>query len=405
MRKYKIISEVYIKTTIILISPIIILLYCVLKNFNTSTNIAYKTALLSASFENPPQAISQIKNKFSNMLTKNTIDYEKDSGDENLKSSPKNTIQNKPTTNTNNSPVPSTEPAPLLVEEDAEEEGSINNEAIEFVPEEYRGTIIEETYKGGPLPLYVNVNPGYISNRTKIPSNTLIDKIKNMPAITMQMDDKPQVLLFSTHATESFEPCDRKFYDKRYNSRSTDNDKNMTKVEDKIAEQLINNGINTIVDKTQHDFPSYNGSYNRSAQTIKNYLSKYPSIQVILDIHRDAIERDNGERVKPCTMVNGKKSAQIMIISGCDDGSMDFPNWAQNLNFAIDLQKAMESKYPGLTRPIFFCYRKYNMYICPASLLIEVGSNSNSLNEAIYAGELMGNALADLLLSYQKQGD
>ena len=94
-----------------------------------------------------------------------------------------------------------------------------------------------------------------------------------------------------------------------------------------------------------------------------------------------------------------------MIISGCDDGSMDFPNWAQNLNFAIDLQKAMESKYPGLTRPIFFCYRKYNMYICPASLLIEIGSNSNSLNEAIYAGELMGNALADLLLSYQKQGD
>ena len=91
-----------------------------------------------------------------------------------------------------------------------------------------------------------------------------------------------------------------------------------------------------------------------------------------------------------------------MIISGCDDGTMNFPNWAQNLNFAVNLQQAIESNYPTLTRPIFFCYRKYNMNICPQSLLIEFGSNSNSLNEVLYSGELMGKALSDLLHSYEK---
>ncbi len=393
MRIKKNISTIYIQNSLALILPIIIL-YFTFKYYNSPLKIITNTALISASAENPSEAILKIKEKFSDILIEHSAPKLKDSAnlENNVKTSTNNETDVKPQ---NISPQETAEPNTSTTQ-------NYDENVTEFVPEDQRGIIIEETFSGGQSPLYINLQPGYISNRTKINSQDLEQKINSFNPISIKITEQPLVLLFSTHATESFEPCDRKFYDKRYNSRSTDNDKNVTHIEDKIAEQLIQNGIPTIVDKTQHDFPSYNGSYNRSAQTINEYLKKYPSIKVILDIHRDAIERENGERVKPITTINGKKAAQIMIISGCDDGTMNFPNWAQNLNFAVNLQQAIESNYPTLTRPIFFCYRKYNMNICPQSLLIEFGSNSNSLNEVLYSGELMGKALSDLLHSYGK---
>lgn len=393
MRIKKNISTIHIQNSLALILPIIIL-YFTFKYYNSPLKIITNTALISASAQNPSEAIFKIKERFSDILIEHSTVKLKDS--ENLENNVKTSTNNETDVETQKiSPQETVEPNTSTTE-------NYDENVTEFVPENQRGTIIEETFEGGQSPLYINLQPGYIANRTKINSQDLKQKINSFNPISIKITEQPIVLLFSTHATESFEPCDRKFYDKRYNSRSTDNDKNVTHIEDKIAEQLIQNGIPTIVDKTQHDFPSYNGSYNRSAQTINEYLTKYPSIKVILDIHRDAIERENGERVKPITTINGKKAAQIMIISGCDDGTMNFPNWAQNLNFAVNLQQAIESNYPTLTRPIFFCYRKYNMNICPQSLLIEFGSNSNSLNEVLYSGELMGKALSDLLHSYEK---
>lgn len=393
MRIKKNISTIHIQNSLALILPIIIL-YFTFKYYNSPLKIITNTALISASAENPSEAIFKIKERFSDILIEHSTAKLKDS--ENLENNVKTSTNNETDVKLQNiSPQETAEPNTSTTQ-------NYDENVTEFVPEDQRGIIIEETFSGGQSPLYINLQPGYISNRTKINSEDLKQKINSFNPISIKITEQPLVLLFSTHATESFEPCDRKFYDKRYNSRSTDNDKNVTHIEDKIAEQLIQNGIPTIVDKTQHDFPSYNGSYNRSAQTINEYLKKYPSIKVILDIHRDAIERENGERVKPITTINGKKAAQIMIISGCDDGTMNFPNWAQNLNFAVNLQQAIESNYPTLTRPIFFCYRKYNMNICPQSLLIEFGSNSNSLNEVLYSGELMGKALSDLLHSYEK---
>lgn len=393
MRIKKNISTIHIQNSLALILPIIIL-YFTFKYYNSPLKIITNTALISASAQNPSEAIFKIKERFSDILIEHSTAKLKDS--ENLENNVKTSTNNETDVETQKiSPQETVEPNTSTTE-------NYDENVTEFVPENQRGTIIEETFEGGQSPLYINLQPGYIANRTKINSQDLKQKINSFNPISIKITEQPIVLLFSTHATESFEPCDRKFYDKRYNSRSTDNDKNVTHIEDKIAEQLIQNGIPTIVDKTQHDFPSYNGSYNRSAQTINEYLTKYPSIKVILDIHRDAIERENGERVKPITTINGKKAAQIMIISGCDDGTMNFPNWAQNLNFAVNLQQAIESNYPTLTRPIFFCYRKYNMNICPQSLLIEFGSNSNSLNEVLYSGELMGKALSDLLHSYEK---
>ena len=134
----------------------------------------------------------------------------------------------------------------------------------------------------------------------------------------------------------------------------------------------------------------------------RQILQQYPSIRVVLDIHRDAIQKDN-TLIQPVVEINGKESAQVMIISGCDDGTMNMPNYMQNYHFACRLQENMEGMYAGLTRPILFDYRHYNQDLTTGSLLLEIGTHGNTLEQAQYAGELVGKALAQTLLKLKKE--
>lgn len=188
---------------------------------------------------------------------------------------------------------------------------------------------------------------------------------------------------------------DQGFYYENFYPRTEDKRYSVVRVGDAICESLKKAGIGCIHDTTCHDSPSFSGSYKRSAETIDRNLAEYPSIQVTIDIHRDTIGNNERGKIKPTFKVNGKKAAQIMIMAGCDlDGSMNFPDWEYNLRFALRLQKASEKLYPGMTRSMFFGPVKYNMNKTHASLLIEVGTEVNTLNEAVYTGTLLGNALA-----------
>ena len=204
-----------------------------------------------------------------------------------------------------------------------------------------------------------------------------------------------------THTTESYMPFRGDLYDTRTSFRTTDNRQNMVAVGNRIEEELKAAGIGVLHDVTQHDYPSYNGSYQRSRKTVEQYLAEYPSIRVVLDIHRDAIV--SGDTVTaPSAEIEGKSAAQIMIISGCDDGTMDYPNYGENLQFSIALQEQLEGMYPGLTRPILFDYRLYNQDLTTGSILIEVGGHGNTLEEACYSGELIGKGLSELLEGLKK---
>ena len=235
---------------------------------------------------------------------------------------------------------------------------------------------------------------GQVRNVTSVSNDRLISESRLAPDFTVKPNGEPQVLIMHTHATESYEPYERDFYDSSFNSRTTDKQMNMVAVGDAIAEQLEAAGIGVIHDTTMHDYPSYNGSYDRSRETIQAILDEYPSIKIVLDIHRDAIERADGERIAPVAEINGRNAAQIMIISGCDDGTMGMPNCMKNFRFACMLQQQLESDYEGLTRPILFDYRKYNQDMTTGSILIEVGGHANSIDQAVYSGELIGKSLA-----------
>ena len=179
--------------------------------------------------------------------------------------------------------------------------------------------------------------------------------------------------------------------------RTTDTIQNICAVGEEIAKQLNAAGIKTIHDTTLHDYPSYNGAYDRSYATVTEYIKKYPTIKVTLDIHRDGIGTDT-QKTKPVFTVNGKKAAQIMILSGYNyDGDEDFKDWEYNLRFALQIQKKANEMYPDMARPLNFSDFMYNMNINTGSLLIEMGAESNTLEEVKYSGCLLGKVLSQVL--------
>lgn len=269
-----------------------------------------------------------------------------------------------------------------------------------FTQETRSGTIQEKTYGNYSGNQYINLDrAGLVRNCTSVSNLVLDEEGRKLPEFKIETGtSEPQVLIMHTHTTESFEPYERDFYDASFSSRSTDNSMNVVAVGEEIAKGLEEKGITVIHNTTIHDYPSYNGSYQRSNQTVKEILEQYPSIKVVLDIHRDAICPENNLRIAPVTEIDGKKAAQIMIISGCDDGTMGMPNYLQNFRLASIFQQTTEEMYPTLTRPVLFDYRNYNQELTTGSLLIEVGSHANSIDEVIYTGELLGDALGEALL-------
>ncbi|WP_416201233.1 MAG: Stage II sporulation protein P [Thermocaproicibacter melissae] len=230
----------------------------------------------------------------------------------------------------------------------------------------------------------------WVKNATeKHKSVDFAKELTQATGIKIAKDSKaPQVLIYHTHTTESYD-C---------TARTTDLTKTVCAVGDKIAEQLETAGIGVVHDKTVHDYPAYDGSYDRSLATMQKNLKQYPSIKVTLDIHRDAMHRDDGTMLKTTAVVGGKKAAQVMILSGCDDdGTLGFPNWEYNLRLALRIQNQLAKDAPGLARPLDFCARRYNENVTKGSLLIEIGTDANTLDEAKYSGTLVGQSLAKVL--------
>lgn len=213
---------------------------------------------------------------------------------------------------------------------------------------------------------------------------------------------QPTVLVYHTHTTESYLPAyDGSFY-ADFSTHTTDLSKSVVRVGDAVCAALEAAGIGVIHDTGIYD-EAYNGAYARSRATVERILEENPSVLITLDVHRDAIYESDTAAVKPTAEINEKKAAQIMIITGAQEGLVSsFPTWEENLRFALALQKTAQRLSPGLMKPVYFCQRRYNMDETPCSLLLEFGSDTNTLEEAVYAGRLLGEALADLIIACEE---
>ena len=264
----------------------------------------------------------------------------------------------------------------------------------ELFPSHISGPIVRKTYTYEPSGSIIELPfGGLLRNCTDITNDYLLNQCERDTAQVITDLSKPTVLIMHTHTTEGYESQKSEFYNEYDSSRSTDLTKTVVAVGEKIAQKLEEAGVGVIHLTEMFDYPEYSGAYDRSCEKIIKILEENPSIQIVIDVHRDAIESE-GVRYAPVTEIDGKTAAQVMIICGC----MNVPQYRYNLRLASRLQGIMETNYPGLTRPILFDERNYNQELTKGSILLEMGSHANSLDEALYSGELVGECLKQLVL-------
>ena len=256
-----------------------------------------------------------------------------------------------------------------------------------------------------PYDLSGNPSPGEVllSNTTSYDIDASEYPGRDYP-IKSGITDSPLVLIVHTHGTESFAP--EGVYSADQNSqRSGDPAKNIVAVGGVMAELLNEAGIPTLHCEIMHDLESYRNSYNLCADTIRKYLAEYPTIEYVFDVHRDAIARQNGDLVKPVCNIDGRLSAQVMLLVGTNEKGADHPDWEDNLTVAAKLQSKLTRKYENFARPINIRGASFNEQFTKGSLLIEIGSSGNTLTEAKNAARILTYSIIEMIEENQEKGE
>ena len=201
--------------------------------------------------------------------------------------------------------------------------------------------------------------------------------------------EEPTVLIVHTHTTESYTRVDEP-YTESAAWRTADEDYNMVAIGEIVKHILEENGIPVIHDRELHDYPSYNGSYTRTRRVIQDYVNQYPSIQLILDLHRDAAG-EGSNQMRTSATVDEEPSAQLMLVMGTN-----YDSYPENLSLALKLHAQLEQQCPGITRPLQLRAARFNQDLCPGSLLVEVGAAGNTHPEARRAAEQLAEAIVAL---------
>lgn len=210
----------------------------------------------------------------------------------------------------------------------------------------------------------------------------------------------PLVLILHTHASEAYLPEDTTYLAGSVGDRiySDERSRSVIAVGAALCDALNEHGIPAIQCSQKHGKDgSLQNAYADSEACIKAYLKKYPSIQYVIDVHRDGILNQDGTLVKTQAEKNGLQYGQVMAVVGSDGNGTECPNWKSNLALAVQLCKALNETAVHLCRPISLRNQSYNQELAPRSLLLEIGSAGNTQEEAIRSAKLVGQTLAQLI--------
>jgi stage II sporulation protein P len=238
-------------------------------------------------------------------------------------------------------------------------------------------SLIPKTTQG-----YEAVDDIYVLNRTSKAID--VAALAATPIdITLTSDSEPQILIMHTHGSEAHTQDGEDIYSETDTARTTDPHYNIIRVGDEIERIFKEMGLSVLHDRELYDYPSYNGAYDRSKAAVQQYLKDYPSIKIVLDIHRDALVGQDGTIYKAVSDIDGSKAAQVLMVMGSDDGGLSHPNWQKNLGLAMKIQQQMNTLWPGLARPITLRSSRFNQQLTTGSILVEIGSHGNTLQEAL----------------------
>ncbi len=242
-----------------------------------------------------------------------------------------------------------------------------------------------------------------LTNRTDSIEVALSDYLERELTLTVSREE-PQILIMHTHGTEAYTIADGDEYVASDTARTTDENYNMIRVGEEMKAVFEEMGLSVVHDTTLYDYPSYTGSYARSLEGIKSYLEQYPTISVVLDVHRDALIADDGTVYKLTDTVDGEAVAQVMLVVGTDDGGLTHPNWEENLTLATHIQARLLGIDAGFPRPINLRSQRFNQHMTVGSLLVEVGTSGNTLQEALAGARLFARAAGEVYLECMESG-
>ncbi len=209
----------------------------------------------------------------------------------------------------------------------------------------------------------------------------------------------PAVLIVHTHSSEAYTQEAGYTYTESDPLRTGESEYSVIRVGSEIAAVLRTHGIEVLHETSLNDYPTYDGAYARMEQTISDYLAQYPSVQMVIDVHRDAAQDYDGAQLDfTCTLPSGERCAQIMLVVGTDEGGLYHPDWEENLANALKLQSLLMKRADGLCRGVDLRTERFNQHLTHGSMLAEFGAAGNTLREALAAAQLFGEALADLIV-------
>ncbi len=291
-----------------------------------------------------------------------------------------------------------------------EKEHQKEKETIEKKPE-----IIYDSLPAAAKPIIKSdlSSSSFVINTTNYTVNVEEAREATFPSET-ERTSAPLVLVLHTHGTESYfedrtnlsefasDGVESYFLEEETSFRTTDPEKSVVSVGKSFADELNKLGIPTLHCTVMHDAGDFNNAYINSAETVKQYLKEYPSIQYVIDLHRDSVVR--GEAfVKSFAKIEGMDSAQVMLVVGTNQNGRH-PNWKENLIVATSFKDTMDSLYPSLSRSLYLRTSRFNQEYLPGCMLLEVGSAANTLEEAKRASLFAARAFAQMLQNETEVG-
>ena len=242
-------------------------------------------------------------------------------------------------------------------------------------------------------PKYLRKYIYQIDSTTMAMDGELNGKVLLNMDLKLKKSEKPQILIYHTHGSETYR-----------GSKKGKKSDTVIGVGDVLVKNLRKKNIAVIHDRNIYDVKNgkeeRSKAYNYAANAIEDHLKKYPSIKVVIDLHRDGVS----EQTKLVTTQKGRRMAQVMFFNGmsrtASNGDIKYlrnPNKQMNLAFSLQLQAQAAKKYPGFTRKIYMKGYRYNLHYRGRSLLVEVGAQNNTLSQAKASMSLLAELLSDVL--------
>lgn len=244
---------------------------------------------------------------------------------------------------------------------------------------------------------YLKSNYYTVDSTTTIESSQLNADTLLQKDMSINTDNsQPQILIYHTHSQETYA-----------DSVPGDPETSVVGVGQRLTDILTNTyKFNVIHHTGEYDVDGRDYAYSNAAPAVEQLLKDNPSIEVVIDLHRDGVN----ENTRLVTEIDGKSTAQIMFFNGlsrtASNGDIDYlanPYIQDNLSLSLQLKLKATEYFPGFTRPIFLKGYRYNMHFLPKCLLIEVGAQTNTVQEAMNAMEPLAKVLSLVFLGEDKQ--